>query len=232
MLTFFGFCINMVTCTMNKNENKTIFLNNLSFLMKKNQINTSQLSKKTGIALMTLQRIVTGETTDPKLSLLIKIASYFNIGLESLLYKDVSVLNFESKDSNFVTKDVPVFSFDDLAKNIDIKQITSENWKKWQTIMCESSVKDNNRLFALESLPSFSPRFRQGNLIVLDPTLKPRDHDIILVKFKNTNEYTLRDLKIDPPNWQLHPIIPGSEVIKFANDRHEVAGTMAMLIVK
>ena len=215
---------------MNKNTNKPTFLKNLSFLMKKNQINTSQLSKKTDIALMTLQRIVTGETSDPKLSLLIKIANFFNVGLESLLYKDVS--NLENQDSNFITKNVPVFSFDDLAKGIDIKQITTENWKKWQTIMCESSVKDNNSLFALESLPSFSPRFRQGNLIVLDPSLKPRDHDIVLVKFKDTEEYTLRDLKVDPPNWQLHPIIPGSEIIKFSNDKHEVAGTMAMVIVK
>ncbi len=47
----------------------------------------------------------------------------------------------------------------------------------------------------------------------------PEDGDLILVKLKEEKDFTLRELLIDPPHWQLQPIVVGSSVLPFSEQQ-------------
>tara|TARA_R110000764_G_scaffold152633_3_gene240422 strand:+ start:546 stop:1208 length:663 start_codon:yes stop_codon:yes gene_type:complete len=214
---------------VNKNTKEFNFIDNINFLIEKNKININQLSKTIDTSFMTLKRILIGEISDPKMSLLADIANYFNVSLDALLYSNLkNSAHANSQNINTSIINVPIFTFEDL---INYKDINLEKWHKWQAILPDE---DHNKdtTFALEATPSLSPKFRHGTLIVIDQKTAPRDGDVVLVKFLETNQYSLRHLIIDPPKWQLQPIITGSETIFFSNNKHKLVGTMISALVK
>ena len=73
---------------MNQKTRKYNYPENIKRQMFKTNTNINNLSKTIGIPFMTLKRIATGENKDPKLSLLVKIADYFNLTLEELIYSN------------------------------------------------------------------------------------------------------------------------------------------------
>ncbi|MDZ7798446.1 MAG: S24 family peptidase [Patescibacteria group bacterium] len=83
---------------------------------------------------------------------------------------------------------------------------------------------------ALTSKPSMSPRFPKGTVFIIDKQEPPRDGDLVLVKIKDSEGLTLRDLMVDPPQWRLQPVVQGSEPLVFAKGRHEVVGVVMMTL--
>lgn len=85
--------------------------------------------------------------------------------------------------------------------------------------------------FALESRPSMYPRFQQGTIFILDPELTPSDGDLVLVNLRENNELTLRELFIDPPEWQLHPVNQGSSILNYAPKKdHEIVAVVFLTV--
>lgn len=59
----------------------------LNFLIQQNAIPLNQLAEQCGVNAPTLLRLKTGELSDPKISVVNKIATYFNISIEQLIGK-------------------------------------------------------------------------------------------------------------------------------------------------
>ncbi|MFA6301665.1 MAG: helix-turn-helix transcriptional regulator [Legionella sp.] len=57
---------------------------NLSRLMKENNVSESELSRALGLPYNTIHRLISGDTTDPRISTLKSIAAYFNVSLDAL----------------------------------------------------------------------------------------------------------------------------------------------------
>lgn len=62
--------------------------NNLSSLMKENNISESDLARALNVPYNTIHRLITGHTTDPRVSTLKSIAAYFNVSLDCLFNPD------------------------------------------------------------------------------------------------------------------------------------------------
>ena len=56
------------------------------------------------------------------------------------------------------------------------------------------------------------------------------DGDLVLINLRKNNELTLRELFVDPPEWQLHPVHQGSPILKFSKENHEVIGVVFMTL--
>ena len=70
-----------------KNKQKLI-ARNLSALLQKHHLNANQLANILGIPMMTVRRLISGETEDPRISTLKIIADYFQVSIDFLILED------------------------------------------------------------------------------------------------------------------------------------------------
>lgn len=212
----------MESNTVQKLENESRQLaDKLHALLKKHNLNANQVAQELGIPMMTIRRLISGETADPRISTLKLIADHFNVSIDSLL--DEETLSTLQPLNKAKPHFVPVLDWVIAEKMKSIKDLDLSNWKEWQPVSLNEQDGLGKNAFALESRPSMYPRFPQGTIFIFDPDIDPADGDIVLVKIKN-NELTLRELSIDPPEWQLQPVVPGSKVLQYNEQDFEIIG--------
>lgn len=212
-----------------KEEEITHLSHNLSTLLKKHNLSANRLANILNIPLMTIRRLLSGETADPRISTLQLIAQYFDISIDFLMGEDNPInAPFLKRHTPFY---VPKLSWE-IAKKINhIHELDLSQWKEWQAVSSIEPHALGKNTFALESRPFMYPRFPQGAIFIIDPNIEPSDGDIVLVKIKENNELTLRDLIIDPPEWQLHPVVAGSSVLHYTKERHQIVGVSVLTIL-
>jgi transcriptional regulator with XRE-family HTH domain len=211
--------IAIVSAVKDKQQN---LAENLYALLKTNDLNANQLAQILGIPMMTIRRLLSGETTDPRISTLKLIADYFGVSIDSLIEKGnlAASSNFGKARPLFV----PKLNWETVSKISSLGEINLATWKEWQSVSLGEKEKISPNAFALESRPSMFPRFPQGTLFIFDSEATPKDGDIVLIKLKKNNELTLRELVIDPPEWQLHPIVAGSNILHYSENEHKITG--------
>ncbi len=194
---------------------------NLNTLIRSNGLNANQLAQILGIPMMTIRRLLSGETTDPRISTLKLISNYFGVTIDSLIEKGNLTANNLGKTRPIF---VPKLSWETAGNIGSLSEINLSTWKDWQSISLNEKEKISTCAFALESRPSMFPRFPQGTIFIFDSEVTPKDGDIVLIKLTKNNELTLRELTIDPPEWQLHPVVAGSNMLLFSEKDHKIIG--------
>jgi len=202
--------------------------NNLIKLLKITHTNESELARKLNITYNTIHRLVSGTTSDPKLSTLNLIAKYFNISLDALLSEKSNFHDLDGEMPRFV----PIFTWESIKTNNFIHEFNRENWDKWLPISTNEKKIINDNCYALESTKSMQPRFPIGTTFVIKPDEPPIDGDLIIIKFKDDHSVSLRELIIDSPEWQLCPIIPGSKNLILDNDKIKIVGVVILTIIQ
>ncbi len=200
---------------------------NLSNLLKINHINENDLAKKLDIPYNTIHRIITGTTSDPRLSTLKQIADYFDVSLDALVHQEPPMPSVQQKPTL-----APLIPWDTL-NSLDLsKNISPPEGTPWIQIPAIEGIKKHPRLFALLSTRSMQSRFPAGTTFVINADENPIDGDMVLVKFKTQNAISLRELVTDPPRWQLLPITPSSESIYFDDNEHSILGVVMVTLIK
>ncbi|MBA2650365.1 MAG: helix-turn-helix domain-containing protein [Legionella sp.] len=195
---------------------------NLAKLLDSHQITEYDLAKNLNIPYNTINRIMTGLTTDPRLSTLEQIANYFGVKLDFLLH---------SPKQSSQEMDIPVLNWDLVSKPAFLQDIDHNKWNKWIAVahLLEDTT-SLDKIFAIESTKSMDPRFPIGTTFIIQTNESPIDGDLILVRFKTDNSVSLRELVVDSPNWQLNPIIPGSQTILFNHMDHIIIGIVTLTL--
>ncbi|RAP36680.1 hypothetical protein B1207_07710 [Legionella quinlivanii] len=202
-------------------EQRDYIAQNLSQLMQLRKITDNKLAQDLGIPVMTVRRLLSGETTDPRVFTLKTIADYFQVTVDSLIGTS-KISDYELSNSSKPVF-VPLFDWEEAKtrQSYDLK-----SWKEWVPVPMDGTTQLSKNAFALESRPSMIPRFQQGTLFILDPDLTPTDGDLVLINLVENNDLTLKELFIDPPEWQLHPINHGHSVIHFSKDEHQIVAVV------
>ncbi|GGI82721.1 LexA family transcriptional regulator [Legionella impletisoli] len=204
---------------------RSIIAENLRDLFKAKKITESKVAQDLNIPVMTIRRLLSGETTDPRVFTLKTLADYFNVTIDNLLEQNESGtyrLSYQAKPLF-----IPVFDWSNAA-NYD--QINLQTWESWIPVTLGGKENISPKAFALESRPSMYPRFQQGTIFVIDPELTPLDGDIVLINILHDQELTLRELLIDPPLWQLHSINNATPPLNFAKEEHQVIGVVVLTL--
>ena len=199
---------------------------NLSKLLASHQISENDLAKNLNIPYNTIKRILTGVTSDPRISTLEQIAEYFGVKLDYLLNKD------SSTQSDNDTIAVPILTWDMLSLPEFISEFDRAHWRKWIPVARLENKKELGHLFALESTKSMYPRFPFGTTFIIDSNEQPIDGDLILIRFKSDNSISLRELIIDAPHWQLNAIVSGSKTILFNHTEHSILGIAILTLIQ
>ena len=212
----------------------TVLNNNLSkniaILMERDQITESELARALGLPYNTVKRLISGFTADPRISTLSMIAQYFNITLDALFgEEDPTKITIRSNDKT--PRSVPILSWDDVSNKDFIQILDFKNWEHWQPIALASTDTLSDSAYALESRPSMHSRFPVGTVFIIDPKEKPIDGDLVLIRFKNNESVSLRDLIIDSPHWQLLSIAQNTPSINYDVKEHKIIGVVVLTIL-
>lgn len=202
---------------------------NLRALLKNKNLNISQVAQALGLPMMTIRRLISGETTDPRISTLKLVADHFNISIDSLIEgNNKSILSSVQKTRPHF---VPILDWGKTKNIKSINELELNTWKEWQPLTVNEQDIIGKNAFALESLPAMHPRFPQDTVFIIDPDVTPTDGDIILVKINNKNELTLQELTIEPLQWQLHSLVSGTPVMQYSTDFHQIIGVNMLTIL-
>ena len=198
---------------------------NLRALMIKHSKNENDLAKLLEMPVMTVRRIVSGETIDPRISTLKMIADYFNVPIDHLIQSEHQPrVTIPQNQPTFI----PILDWQTIAKLNSLEELDRKTWKSWHTISTSTNHILGQNSFALPSKPTMQPRFPLGTLFVIDPSVKELDGDLVIIKIKD--EISLRELIIDPPNKILQPIIQGSTAVPFNSSEHLIVGIVVLTV--
>lgn len=198
---------------------------NLTALIKQHHLNLTQLSQLLNIPLMTIRRLMSGETSDPRLSTLKIIADYFNISIDALVNE--TPISAWSSQAQHKTSLVPKIEWDKLSQiaHTPLTDLTQH----WESILSTQTLTSD--AFALDSKPSLYPRFPKGTVFVIEPNTSPKDGDIVLIQFKDNNEFTFKELFIDPPQWHLASLVAETAHIDFDSNIHQIVGIVVVTLL-
>lgn len=160
--------------------------------MRSRNINEATLARETQIPQATLHKILSGKTSDPRISTLKILADYFKTTLDDLYSHDMNQGIHEKKSANSIA----IISWQDCLNSSEIiKPLTTNNWDSW--LVVDSVLHESS--YALSSKPCMEPRFPRGTILIVDPETSPDDGDLVIVHYPDTNEATLRELSQDGP---------------------------------
>src|SRR3990167_3080716 len=152
--------------------------------MKKENVHEAELARETAIPQPTLHKLLTGKTTDPRLSTLQTLADYFRTSIDALYTES----NLHNQSHLPKGKAIPIISWEDaLDFRHAIKHATSQHSLTW--IVVEDQPRAN--LFALKSKASMEPYFPRNTILIVDTDLTPSDGDLMIVHFPNTPACTI-----------------------------------------
>lgn len=221
--------LNEITENCIPDESLKKLAENLQLLLKNNDLNANQLGQILGLPMMTIRRLLSGATTDPRISTLKLVADHFNVSVDSLITGDSK--NLAKSLNKAKPHFVPKLDWETLGQISTVDELDLSKWQEWQTVSVKENDLISNHAFALESRPSMYPRFPHGTIFIIDPEISPKDGDIVLIKLKTNNELTLRELIIDPPEWQLHPVVTGSNILHYSKLDHEIVGINLLTVL-
>lgn len=175
---------------------------NLKRFMDNRRLNEAELARQTNIPQPTLHKILSGKTIDPRASTLKLLANFFSVSLDDLFSGNLSQTN----NMHHMQK-LPILSWTACldAKNV-IATINEENWDKW--IINEFIAAT---AFALPGKATMEPRFARDTIFLIDPEATPTCSDLVILKFPNCFEATMREFICDGPMVILQPLCPSRQ---------------------
>lgn len=152
-----------------------LLANNLRSLMSKFNIDSSELSKNTGIALTTINGLKKG-SGNPTFSTLYQLAEFFDISIGQLTEKNLASTN----NGTHIIHEIPLLSLDELA------EFLKNRHKYLNTISTQlDSIKAEKHYSIRINNNAMSPLFEKGSIFVVAQDVHPHDGDIVLVQFDN-----------------------------------------------
>lgn len=191
---------------------------NLQYLIDKAGISEAELSRYTNIPQPTLHKILSGKTTDPRISTLKILAKHFNVSIDQLL----AGFSADFENQKIKTQPIPLISWENCIQgNSFTKNLTLTNWPNWVTNDWISP-----HVYGLISKPSMMPRFPKETILIISSDIEPRDGDLVVVHYPSSKEATIRELSIDGPT-KLLLSINSTRQQDNIHDQIKIIGTLA-----
>lgn len=201
---------------------------NIQRLMKHRQMSECDLARSLKIPPMTVRRIVSGETLDPRISTLSLFADFFGVTLDALVRvpSDHYGLVHVQHQPIFV----PVFDWEQVEEKHFFEKLDYMKWESWHPISSSGIDKLSDKCFAIRAKLTMQPRFPAGTMLVVDPDVTPLDGDLVLIRILES-QISLRELVIDPPNNVLYSVMAGSEPIMLDLIKHTIIGVVVLTLM-
>lgn len=174
-----------------KEQNFKLFSENLKYLIKKNNIKQIELAQYLGMSKSAISNYLTGEHP-PRTKTLMRIASYFDVSLESLIEQKVNEAEISFNEEGKLVYNIPLFHKQLYSDNIIYR---SENYIG--TITSPIPVFKDLECYALKSYDDSMKKFgiSFGSLVIFSAATDASDNEIAVVLIKSKKQLYIRSVK-------------------------------------
>lgn len=192
---------------------------NLKNLLIKAQLSENELARRTGVSQQIINRILSGENTNPKIATLAPLAKYFTISISQLIGDELlSTINIDEPE----IKKVSLLDWAILEKYSLNKILEGSNTK------ISVDFETTKNMFALKIIDdSMEPKFSQNTLLIFDSEKTPLNGDFVLIKLAN-NKIIFRQLLLKKHSSYIKSLNPNDEdfTLRFFEKDWKYLGTL------
>ncbi|MEM1243196.1 MAG: LexA family transcriptional regulator [Pseudomonadota bacterium] len=180
----------------------------LKKLVQMSKISELELSRRTGVAQPIINRLISGENTNPKIATLKPLADFFCVSISKLIGEEgiQNAVSLASSPSTNLNK-IPTFSIKHFAKNHNIKQLLS---KITRFTLTEREVNENSFACEIDD-DAMLPLFPKGMVLIFDVNASAKHKDFVLMRIEKTNQILFRQLYIHNEQRLLLSLNPAKE---------------------
>lgn len=128
--------------------------------MRQQGMNDADLARKTGVSAGTLSRVLSMETEDPRISTVLAVADALGSAVGYLLQSERAY-------------PIPILGWDEILEFTRGRRDVSRK-TQWLTV----DTPRRPGTFAVRTIPSMAPRFREGSIVVVEPGVTLRDAQV------------------------------------------------------
>ena len=148
---------------------------NLGKLLRNANISENELARRTGIAQQIINRILSGENKNPKLSTLNPLANYFMISISQLIGDELIDDRKNAQLYHLVGHEIPIIDY----KLLEIKSINELLTQKNEKILVDSSL-SGATIFAVRMHgDSMDPKFPEGTILIFEHNKEALNGDFL-----------------------------------------------------
>lgn len=177
---------------------------NIRALMSELRITESELARRTGVGQPVVHRIASGETDNPKVATLSPIANYFAVSISQLVGDEPLPLNRIPGTYNPGTQGWVQIPLLDWEQALEWPAVNSYQ-KPTRSISVDLNVGENAYALTIKDT-TMEPRFPEGTIIIIDPTVQPTDRDYAVVQVDGFKLPTFKQILIDGQMVYLKPL--------------------------
>lgn len=188
----------------------------LKTLMNEVKITVTELARQTGVGQPVIHRMASGETDNPKVGSLSPIAKFFNVTISQLVGDDaLDEDRLPGSHNPFYRKwtKLPLLSWEQAAV-WPHSRIPSEV----SSFVSTESIVSNTAFAIRMEDTTMSPRFPEGTLLIIEPTITPRDHDYACVLIPGESRIQFKEIMFDGDELYLKPFNKDFEVKRIGKD--------------
>lgn len=164
----------------------------LSELMKAKGMTIQVLAKKAGVAVGTIQKLVSDPLCNPTISSIEAICDALGTSISDLI-------GYEDRLGTLSGRSVRILDWEEISKALtNTQELAEDNFKKCETI--KTSCQVSNNAFALKMCDqSMLPLFPENAILIFDPHKIPENKNYILLQIQNNKNIIFKQLLIDEP---------------------------------
>ncbi len=196
---------------------------NLINLMRLKDTNMTDIHRKTGVPVTTIQRICKNVNANPTLASLMPIADFFSVTMAQLIGEEPLPNTQENKTAPQQWVNVPVIGWQQAVYWLDVPSIAPQQQRYVST---ELQVDDH--AFALEIHDDHHDNFQKGALLVVDPHLSPKHRDYVISHKKGSHQVSLKRLLIHEGDTYLKPTSSEFKTV-LTSDQHRIIGVVVQI---
>lgn len=184
---------------------------NIRALMGELRITESELARRTGIGQPVVHRIASGETDNPKVATLSPIANYFAVSISQLIGDEPLPSNripgtYNPGSQGWIQ--IPLLDWEQALE----WPALSAHQKPTRSISVDLNLGEHAYALSIKDT-TMEPRFPEGTIIIVDPTLQPSDRDYAVVQVDGYKLPTFKQVLIDGQTVYLKPLNPDFKTI-------------------
>lgn len=168
---------------METKERANLMVERIRALMRQQGMNDADLARKTGVSAGTLSRVLSMETEDPRISTVLAIADALGSTVGYLLQSERAY-------------PIPILAWDEV---FEFTRGNRQLARKTQWLTVDTPRRPGT--FAVRTIPSMAPRFRDGSIVLVEQCATLRDAQVAAAIVDGSGPALYRVVKDDEVAW-------------------------------
>lgn len=184
----------------NDPKNRSILNKRVAALMQEKGLSVAALAKQTGVAVGTIQKLISDPNCNPTIASLEPISNILGTSISQLVGQDAAL-------TVLLGRDVVVISWEEAMDITQERHMVPSQNNSCEIARTNCSLSTN--AFALKMKGStMEPLFPEESILLFDPQRSFQDGGYVLVKLQNATIPVFKQILIDTPNHYIRSINP------------------------